>query len=72
MAQFDSAQVRDYYDRHTAVFVSFGQGGHLGAIHRAVWGPGTGSQESALLHRGSDRRAPGPVWPNGMGRSVHM
>ena len=50
MPQFDTAQVRAYYDRHTAQFVSFGQGGHLGAIHRAVWGPGTGSQESAFRY----------------------
>jgi cyclopropane fatty-acyl-phospholipid synthase-like methyltransferase len=34
-------QVRQYYDRHTAAFVALGQRGSDGAIHRAVWGPGT-------------------------------
>jgi len=50
MAQFDAAQVRRYYDRHTSKFVSRGQGGHLGAIHRAVWGPGTLSREAAFRY----------------------
>ena len=50
MPRFDTAQVRDYYDRHTAEFVSLGEGGHLGAIHRAVWAPGTRSQESAFRY----------------------
>ena len=50
MPRFDTAQVRDYYDRHTAEFVSLGEGGHLGAIHRAVWAPGTGNQESAFRY----------------------
>ena len=50
MPQFDAAQVRDYYDRHTREFVSLGEGGHLGAIHRAVWGPGTVSREDAFRY----------------------
>ena len=50
MPQFDTAQVRDYYDRHTAEFVSLGQGGHLGAIHRAVWGPGTQNRGGAFRY----------------------
>ena len=50
MPRFDTAQVRDYYDRHTAEFISLGQGGHLGAIHRAVWGPGTRSREEAFRY----------------------
>ncbi len=32
--------VRDYYDRSTQAFLQLGQGRDLGAIHRAVWGPG--------------------------------
>ena len=50
MPQFDKAQVRDYYDRHTAEFISRGQGGHLGAIHRAVWGPGISSRSDAFRY----------------------
>ena len=50
MAHFDTAQVRRYYDRHTSEFMSLGQGGHLGAIHRAVWGPGTRSREAAFRY----------------------
>ena len=50
MPQFDTAQVRAYYDRHTSEFVSLGQGGDLGAIHRAVWGPGTHSREDAFRY----------------------
>ena len=38
-ARFDSADIKRYYDRHSAAFVRYGQGG--GSIHRAVWGPGT-------------------------------
>ena len=50
MPRFNTAQVRRYYDRHTSEFVSLGQGGHLGAIHRAVWGPGTRSREDAFRY----------------------
>ena len=50
MPQFDTAQVRSYYDRHTSEFVSLGQGGYLGAIHRAVWGPGTLTLEDAFRY----------------------
>ena len=50
MAQFDTAQVRHYYDRHTAGFVAYGQGGALGAIHRAVWGPGATTREQAFRY----------------------
>lgn len=45
-ARFDAAQIKRYYDRHTASFVRFGQGG--GSIHRAVWGPGTTTREEAF------------------------
>jgi SAM-dependent methyltransferase len=54
--RFDPAQVRDYYDRHTAAFVSHGQGGVAGAIHRAVWGPGVSHRDQAF-HYVEDRIA---------------
>ena len=50
MPRFNTTQVRRYYDRHTHTFVAFGQGGHLGAIHRAVWGPGTANRQQAFLY----------------------
>ncbi len=46
MARFDAADIRRYYDRHSASFVRYGQGG--GSIHRAVWGPGTRAREDAF------------------------
>ena len=48
MARFDAAQVRRYYDRHTPAFVAFGGGKRVGAIHRAVWGPGVGDRRGAF------------------------
>ena len=45
---FDKAAVRGYYDRHTAAFLRYGQGGGAGAIHRAVWGPGVDTREAAF------------------------
>jgi tocopherol O-methyltransferase len=54
--RFDPAEVRDYYDRHTATFVSHGQGGDAGAIHRAVWGPGVSRRDQAF-HYVEDRIA---------------
>jgi tocopherol O-methyltransferase len=45
-ARFDTADIRRYYDRHSATFVRYGQGG--GAIHRAVWGPGTRTRDEAF------------------------
>lgn len=46
--RFTPGQVRDYYDRNTAAFVRHGQGGGLGAIHRAVWGPGVDTRTQAF------------------------
>ncbi|MCY4634183.1 MAG: methyltransferase domain-containing protein [Acidobacteria bacterium] len=46
--RFDPAQVQQYYDRHTATFLRYGQGGGSGAIHRAVWGPGVETREAAF------------------------
>ena len=45
---FDRTEVRRYYDRHTATFLRYGQGGGAGAIHRAVWGPGVENREAAF------------------------
>jgi len=46
MARFDAADIRRYYDRHSASFVRFGQG--RGSIHRAVWGAGTRTRDDAF------------------------
>jgi tocopherol O-methyltransferase len=48
MPAFDASQVRRYYDRQTAGFVTLGQGGTEGAIHRAVWGPGVTTRAQAF------------------------
>jgi cyclopropane fatty-acyl-phospholipid synthase-like methyltransferase len=53
-ARFDAADIRRYYDRHSAAFVRYGQG--RGSIHRAVWGPGTRDQDEAF-HYVDDRIA---------------
>jgi SAM-dependent methyltransferase len=46
--RFSPADVRDYYDANTGAFVRHGQGGALGSIHRAVWGPGVVTREQAF------------------------
>ncbi len=46
--RFDRAQIRGYYDRHTAAFLRYGQGGGAGAIHRAVREPGVATREAAF------------------------
>lgn len=48
MARFDTARVREYYDRQSAAFVVLGQGGAAGVIRRAVWGPGVASRTEAF------------------------
>lgn len=50
MPRFDAARIRRYYDRNTAAFVAFGQGGDVGAIHRAVWGPGIVDRRQAFRY----------------------
>lgn len=52
--EFDTADVRRYYDRYTGVFVARGEGGAAGALHRAVWGPGV-EDASGALHYVEDR-----------------
>ena len=70
--RFDAAQVRDYYDRHTAAFVSHGQGGDAGAIHRAVWGPGV-SDRAQAFHYVEDRIAEvAQSLPVVAGRPLHI
>lgn len=48
MSSLDTERVRRYYDRRTAGFVARGQGGRVGAIHRAVWGPGATTRDEAF------------------------
>ena len=50
LALFSPAQIRRFYDRNTSAFVALGQGGSLGAIHRAVWGPGVKTREDAFRY----------------------
>ncbi|MCC7127103.1 MAG: methyltransferase domain-containing protein [Acidobacteria bacterium] len=50
MARFSTAAVRDFYDRQTTGFVTLGQGGGSGAIHRAVWAPGVVTRDQAFHH----------------------
>ena len=68
MTRFDATQVRRYYDRHTAGFLAFGEGGRLGAIHRGVWGPGVTDRRGAFHFvedqiAGLIRRLPGGPKP---------
>lgn len=46
--RFAPIEVRSYYDRHTKAFVTYGQGGNSGAIHRAVWGAGVTTRDDAF------------------------
>ena len=48
MAPFNADDIRRYYDRHTPAFLALGQGGSVGSIHRAVWGPGTTTRRAAF------------------------
>jgi len=48
--RFDAAAIRSYYDRHTRSFLRYGQGGEMGVIHRAVWGPGVTTRPQAFRH----------------------
>jgi len=50
MPEFDAGAIRRYYDRHTPAFVALGQRGSDGAIHRAVWGPGTVDHRQAFRY----------------------
>ncbi|MBV1862051.1 MAG: hypothetical protein KUG77_26760, partial [Nannocystaceae bacterium] len=42
--------VEEYYEANTKRFLRFGQGGTVGAIHRAVWGPGVQTRTEAFHH----------------------
>ena len=48
MPRFEIAAIRRYYDRNTPAFVALGQGRGVGAIHRAVWGPGVRDRAEAF------------------------
>jgi SAM-dependent methyltransferase len=48
--RFGTDHVRRYYERHTRTFVAFGQGGSLGAMHRAVVGPGVNTRADAFRY----------------------
>ncbi len=50
VARVDEAErlVKQYYDENTRRFLAFGQGGNVGAIHRAVWGPGVTTRAMAF------------------------
>lgn len=50
MPDFDRTRIRGYYDRHTPAFVAYGQGGAVGAIHRAVWGDGVTDRRQAFRY----------------------
>lgn len=54
--------VANYYDANTRRFLRFGQGGDVGAIHRAVWGPGV--QTRAQAFRYVDDRLLGLIPPD--------
>ena len=49
-SRFATTEIQRYYDRHTTTFVAYGQGGSVGAIHRAVWGPGAASRQQAFRY----------------------
>jgi SAM-dependent methyltransferase len=48
--RFGTDLVRRYYERHTRTFVAFGEGGSLGAMHRAVAGPGVTTKADAFRY----------------------
>lgn len=48
LMSFSTERVQRYYDRHTHAFVAFGQGGRLGAMHRAIEAPGVNSKDAAF------------------------
>jgi len=50
LSRFSPADIRRYYDRNTPGFVALGQGGSLGAIHRAIWAPGVRSSDEAFRY----------------------
>ncbi len=45
-----TVDVEGYYEANTSRFLRFGQGGSVGAIHRAVWGPGVRTRAQAFHH----------------------
>jgi SAM-dependent methyltransferase len=47
---FSLDRIRRYYERHTRAFVTWGEGGSLGALHRAVAAPGVTTKAEAFRH----------------------
>ncbi|MGQ4809318.1 hypothetical protein NKDENANG_02734 [Candidatus Entotheonellaceae bacterium PAL068K] len=43
-------EVKTYYDKNTKRFVKHHESGAVDALHRAVWGPGTTTQEEAFQY----------------------
>jgi ubiquinone/menaquinone biosynthesis C-methylase UbiE len=68
---FTPAQIRHYYDQNTPTFLLTGQGGSLGAIHRAVWGPGV-QQRAGAFHYVDDRIAELIAGLPATGRTIHV
>jgi SAM-dependent methyltransferase len=50
LTRFSTSTIRRYYERHTRTFVTFGHGGQLGAMHRAVLAPGVTTRAAALRY----------------------
>ncbi len=48
--RFGTDLVRRYYEQHTRTFVAFGQGGSLGAMHRALAAPGVTTRAEAFRY----------------------
>jgi SAM-dependent methyltransferase len=48
--RFNIDRIRRYYERHTRTFVTFGEGGTLGSMHRAVLAPGVVSKAAAFRY----------------------
>jgi SAM-dependent methyltransferase len=48
--RFGPHLVRRYYEQHTRTFMAFGEGGTLGAMHRAVAAPGVDSKDARFRY----------------------
>ena len=59
-----------YYERNTSGFLTRGQGGSVGAIHRAVWAPGVNSRAQAFHYVHDVLRAHAEA--NGVERTVDL
>lgn len=48
--RFSIDRIRRYYERHTRTFVTYGEGGTHGAMHRAVLAPGVRTKAAAFRY----------------------